>query len=105
MGSIATGDPTFCVKCKSIFNSKSKIVHEKNSEEEKAQIWYCEFCYSKNEVNLDDGEIPTQNEVNYILEGPTVVQEEKKGDSSNSKSNDTKTVIFCIDTSSSMGYI
>lgn len=63
---LATGDPTFCCNCKAVFNMHSKIEEVKGDDEK--QIWTCEFCLTKNEVNLDDEEIPKTGAVNYIVE-------------------------------------
>ena len=58
-----TGDAEFCSNCKAVYNKTSVIV-----EEEGKQIWTCEFCDTKNEVNIDEEEIPQSNEVTYLLE-------------------------------------
>ena len=40
-------------------------------------MWICEFCGERNEVNIDDEEIPKTEAINYILEAAPI--EEKKG--------------------------
>ena len=73
-GELATGDPVFCDKCKAIFNKYSKIEDNKEQEE---QIWTCEFCNSKNKVQLEPEEIPKTDAVNYILEAAAQVKDKK----------------------------
>lgn len=93
VAAVATGDPVFCEACKAVFNKDSKL-----SQELGQQIWSCEFCCKKNEVNIDDEEIPTSDAVNFILEAPAAVGDKKvqKGEKSDIS------VVFCIDTSGSM---
>ena len=59
---LATGDPCFCKGCKSIFNNLSK-----REESKEGQSWLCEFCNHKNEIDLDDEEVPQTSAVNYII--------------------------------------
>jgi len=66
---IATGDATFCKSCNSAFNFFSKI--------DDHQIWTCEFCLTKNEVDLEDEERPKSNAVNYIIEAAAQVIDKK----------------------------
>lgn len=61
---LATGDPVFCKECKAIFNVHSKIVEESKEQ----QVWQCEFCNNKNEVELEEEEIPSADTINYVLE-------------------------------------
>ena len=92
-GQIATGDPEFCQRCKAVFNQQSKIV-----EVDGHQMWECEFCNYRNEVMLDDEEIPKSLEVTYLLEAAAQVQDDKVG---GNVSQDIS-VIFCMDISGSM---
>lgn len=96
---LASGDPVFCGSCNAIFNKFSKI-----SEENGEQTWTCEFCQHKNEVVLDQNEVPTQESVNYILENEVVVEEEKGADKKMKVESDAP-IIFCLDTSGSMSAI
>ena len=36
--------------------------------EDEQQIWTCEYCNARNEVMIDDGEVPKNNEVTYMIE-------------------------------------
>lgn len=50
---IATGDAEICAQCQAVFSKFSKIVKEADN-----QIWICEYCNHRNEVMIDDEEIP-----------------------------------------------
>lgn len=69
---LATGEPYFCSSCKAVFNFHSKI----ETGEKEAQTWTCEFCNHNNEVQIDDGEKPTTNDVKYILEAASSIKVE-----------------------------
>ena len=91
---LATGDPTFCTTCRAVFNIHSKV--EEVKEEDEKQIWTCEFCCTKNVIEIDEEERPQTGAVNYIVEAAAQVQDKKalgKKDIS---------VVFCIDQSGSM---
>jgi hypothetical protein len=85
---LATGDPKFCDDCGAMFSCVSKL--EENR-------WICEFCEYSNIVNLEPEEIPTENKLTYIIQGASQATEEREGADSDI------TIIFCIDTSGSMG--
>ena len=84
---IATGDPTFCKSCNSAFNMYSQVDQD---------IWTCEFCLTKNEVDIEDEEKPKSNAVNYIIEAAAQVIDKKQAASQDIS------VVFCIDQSGSM---
>lgn len=67
-GNMATGDAEFCKHCGAVFNQTSKLY-----EQGEDQIWECEFCHTKNEVMIDEAEIPTALEMTYLLEAPAQV--------------------------------
>ena len=52
-GEVATGDAHICNSCGAVFSNVSKLSKDGNK-----QIWHCEFCNTRNEVNIDDEEIP-----------------------------------------------
>eukprot|EP01114_Cavostelium_apophysatum_P023522 TRINITY_DN888_c0_g1_i2.p1 TRINITY_DN888_c0_g1~~TRINITY_DN888_c0_g1_i2.p1 ORF type:complete len:545 (+),score=140.04 TRINITY_DN888_c0_g1_i2:103-1737(+) len=80
---ISTGDPIFCTQCNANFNVHSKI---------NGNVWKCEFCDKENEVKVDAEEVPKVDTVDYIV-----------GSVAQAKiSEDSNTVIFCIDISGSM---
>ena len=90
---MATGDPVFCKTCQAVFNKYSKTEEVK----ETGQIWSCEFCLAKNEVNIEPEECPKTEAVNYILEAAAQVIDKK----AEGKPQDIS-VVFCVDISGSM---
>ena len=62
-GEVATGDAETCKTCGGVFSKISQIVME-----DEQQIWTCEYCNARNEVMIDDGEVPKNNEVTYMIE-------------------------------------
>ena len=93
---IATGDPLFCKQCQACFNINSKIEEVKTEDGDEQQIWNCEFCLTKNEVDLEEEEKPQTKAVNYIVEAAAQVQDSKV------MGNQEISVVFCIDQSGSM---
>ena len=89
-GEIATGDAEICTKCFGVFSKLSKL-----TDEAEQQIWICEYCNTKNEVMIDDEEVPKTQEVTYLIEAAAQVQDKKLGGQDIS-------VIFCLDVSGSM---
>jgi len=92
---VASGDPVFCESCNAVFNKFSKL--EENKDQ---QVWNWEFCEHKNEVVLDEQEIPTQESINYVLE---VEENEGVEEKKVNEVNDSESpIIFCVDISGSM---
>ena len=75
-GEVATGDAHICSACSAVFSNVSKI-----TKDGETQIWNCEFCNMKNEVNIDEEEIPKSAQVTYLIEAapPKKVVEDAKG--------------------------
>ena len=67
---IVTGDAVFCEKSGAVFN-----VHSVLTESEGKQIWESEFCNHKNEVMIDEEEIPKEDAVTYIIEAAAQVED------------------------------
>ena len=64
------------------------------------QVWVCEFCGTKNEVDIVSEEIPTTGETTYLLTPPITT---KGAESATPTSGMEDTLlVFCIDTSGSM---
>ena len=60
-------------------------------------MWKCEFCGEDNKVDLEDEEIPKNEDTTFMLQpAPCTAASGKTG-------VDESLVIFCIDTSGSMG--
>lgn len=81
------GEPVVCSGCSAIFNKWSKVSDS---------IWTCEFCGKKNDVDIDDDEIPTKDTFEYVLEPAPVDNDE------DARLKDTSFVIFVVDISGSM---
>ena len=95
---LATGDPLFCTACQAIFNKFSKIEETKDPLlGEPQQIWSCEFCLTKNKVQMEPEELPKTAAVNFILEAAAQIQDKKL----QGKPQDVS-VVFCVDISGSM---
>lgn len=92
---LATGDPYFCKKCGSLFNSSSVLIRSDNFS-----IWTCEFCSVENSLSIEEEERPKHLELTYLLEGPQAKAEEPRPEEN---LGDTTSIIFCIDYSGSMG--
>ena len=60
-----TGDAVFCSKCNAVFNKSSALIEEGANNQ---QIWICEFCNQRNEVDIGPEEIPQSTEATYLLE-------------------------------------
>ena len=73
------------------------IISQSSSFYANEKIWICEFCQTRNNINIDKEEIPKKDTVNYILEIENAKEEAKL------KSTDDVSLVFCIDTSGSMG--
>jgi hypothetical protein len=56
-------------------------------------VWPCEFCLAENHVNIDDNEIPTSDDVEFLIE-PAKFKAKSVEDES--------IIVFCIDISGSM---
>jgi Mg-chelatase subunit ChlD len=94
---VFTGDPIFCSNCKAVLNVYSQIT---NPEDEKEQLWTCEFCGYPNKIQIESEDQPKKDEVTYILKVAPIKEEKKK---EGSKVNEErKTIIFCVDISGSM---
>ncbi|CAI2360406.1 unnamed protein product [Moneuplotes crassus] len=109
-----TGDPVFCTNCSAVLNVHSHLEQpEGEGDDNESRVWICEFCNNKNEINLDEHEVPDkergESNLNYILEMPEgeaneyKQDEEVKGSAATSIDDASETpLIFCIDMSSSM---
>ena len=97
-GELATGDPVFCKSCQAAFNKYSKVEEQKDLfTGEARQVWNCEFCLTKNDVQLEPEEMPKTEAVNYIVEAAAQVHDKKL----QGKPADVS-VVFCVDISGSM---
>jgi len=88
---IATGEPIACKGCSAVLTCFSSV-----ESEEADKLWKCEFCGCPNKLVLDAGQVPTSDQVTYVLD-PAAEEVEVQADS------DSTTCIFAIDASGSMG--
>ncbi|XP_053396238.1 uncharacterized protein LOC123552632 [Mercenaria mercenaria] len=85
------GDPQNCSSCGAILSKISKL--DILADE---KVWTCEYCETRNVVDIEEEEIPREPDVTFMLEpalsttasGPTGLDE--------------SLVIFCVDVSGSM---
>lgn len=89
------GDPIKCNHCEAILSKISTVSDESHLDGKR--VWKCEFCNFENRIFVDNNEIPSNEEVTYILEpAPT------RDNELSSLNTDSKYLIYCIDISGSM---
>ena len=66
------------------------------------QVWICEFCGTKNDVDLVPEEIPTKEEVTYLSPPASYKSGERKGLATPTSGIEESVLVFCIDISGSM---
>ncbi|KAK3097067.1 hypothetical protein FSP39_006081 [Pinctada imbricata] len=86
-----TGDPVHCFSCGAVLSSISRIQNEGDNK-----VWICEFCETKNILEIEVEEIPKNNDVTFMLE-PSL-----STSTSGPTGLDESLVIFCVDISGSM---
>ena len=64
-----------------------------------SQVWICEFCGTKNTIEIAAEEIPKEGEILYLQQPQ---QSSKHATLVSGITNDS-IVVFCVDTSGSMG--
>lgn len=105
---LATGDPVRCKQCSAVFcasDGPSLVKVEKDGEE--VREWTCKYCGCKQEIDIDDAEIPTSNVSEYVL-APSADPERAEGADSAAAAagapadSDDAYVVFCVDVSGSM---
>ena len=84
---LVAGDPIFCIACRAVFSSHSKVVESSGS-------WLCEFCNTSNVLGEEANEDKPKSEtVEYLLE-PAPAR--------TSSDLNSQIVIFAVDISGSM---
>lgn len=66
---------------------------------ENDKVWVCEFCSHHNVIQVEQEEIPKDEDIIYMLKSAQQIQGEKVN--KNDKQKDVS-IIFCIDNSGSM---
>ena len=64
-----------------------------------SQVWICEFCGTKNTIEIEVGEIPKEGDILYLQQRKHL----SKHDTLVSGITKDSIVVFCVDTSGSMG--
>lgn len=64
-------------------------------------MWVCEFCGTKNEVDIVAEEMPTSEETTYLLTPP--ITSTGANSATSTAGIEQSLLVFCIDTSGSMG--
>lgn len=90
---LATGEAIKCSQCAAVLSATSRV----KSDDAGTKLWRCEFCNTKNELEVEDDELPSatsegKDYFDYLLE---------PAEQSGGKQDDSL-VIFCVDTSGSM---
>lgn len=86
------GDPVYCEDCRAIASHLSKIQTEENQEAK----WQCEFCSKSNTVDIEQTDLPKQEDATYLISPAPVVH------GSDMSGVDDSIVIFVVDISGSM---
>ena len=89
-----TGDAIVCTQCQAVLSHLSHLVEK---PDDASKLWTCEFCSHTNTVDLVADEIPTEDDVTYLLEPASIAAE-----GTATGSGDDNLVVFCIDVSGSM---
>lgn len=89
--SMHAGDPQVCEGCSAILSKISKVTTEGEQK-----FWDCEFCEHRNLVDIENEEIPTDEDVTFMLEPALSTT------ASGPSGLDEALVVFCVDTSGSM---
>ncbi|CAF0934799.1 unnamed protein product [Adineta ricciae] len=90
------GDPVYCIECQAITSHLSQIQIEKSNSDETESKWHCEFCPHVNTVDIEQSDIPKQEDATYLLTPAPVVH------GSDMTGVDDSMVFFLIDISGSM---
>lgn len=85
------GDPIKCQNCDAYLSNLSKV------EGDDDKLWKCEFCSFENHLQIENEEIPTNDDVTYMLEPAIGIQSATSTQEINSEY-----VVYCIDISGSM---
>ncbi|KAH3747910.1 hypothetical protein DPMN_182345 [Dreissena polymorpha] len=87
------GDPQPCSSCGAILSNISKL---ETQEGDGNEVWTCEFCSTRNIVDIVPEEIPAQADVTFMLEPALSTM------TSGPTGQDESLVVFCVDVSGSM---
>jgi hypothetical protein len=97
--SMQTGDAIKCQNCEAYLSQISKLEVVSNPDGsiiDGQKLWKCEFCNYKNNLKIDDEEIPTSDDVVYMLQPAPGIQCKTVA------IDHSEYVVYCIDVSGSM---
>ncbi|ESO94915.1 hypothetical protein LOTGIDRAFT_239470 [Lottia gigantea] len=77
--------------CPAVMSNISKLTSGMSGK-----VWVCEFCGTNNEVDVEEGEIPKDDDVTFLLEASPAAE------AAGPSGVDESIVVFCIDVSGSM---
>lgn len=86
------GEAILCSKCSAVLSKHSKLA---DLNDDKKKLWICEFCNYENKILIHLDEIPSQEEITYLLESNNQTL-------ATNNSFDSTYVVYCIDISGSM---
>lgn len=97
---VHTGDAVVCSNeaCTAILSHISQLKESDDPLNDDTKVWVCEFCATRNEVDIVPEEKPTKEDTTFMISAPTVVGVAGGG----AKGVDDALVVFCIDVSGSM---
>ncbi|CAF0741925.1 unnamed protein product [Adineta steineri] len=98
-GEMHAGDPVYCTECTAIASHLSKIQVDKKgstTSNDTESKWRCEFCPYNNIVDIEQADLPKQEDATYLLSPAPVVH------GSDMSGIDDSIVFFLIDISGSM---
>ncbi|XP_071833033.1 circularly permutated Ras protein 1-like [Apostichopus japonicus] len=96
-----TGDAVSCCQCPAILSHVSTVTPSSSGDTSK-QTWMCDFCDTKNEVDVSDEEIPKESQVDFLVEASSEQGTEVTLETDKPVSQ-AGVVIYCIDVSTSIG--
>ncbi|KAL4233133.1 hypothetical protein ACF0H5_007818 [Mactra antiquata] len=85
------GDPQSCTQCGAILSALSEL-----KQEDDTKVWCCEFCDTRNILDIEDEEKPNNSDVTFMLEPALSTS------ASGPSGLDESLVVFCVDVSGSM---
>jgi hypothetical protein len=86
------GDPVYCTSCDVIVSKLSEI----QKVDDQDSTWTCEFCSNTNRVDIEEADLPKQEDATYLISPAPVVH------GSDMTGVDDSMVFFIIDVSGSM---
>lgn len=102
LGEMHAGDPVYCGDCAAIASHLSQIetgkkdTEDNRGSDEPNSTWRCEFCLKANQVDIEQSDLPKQEDATYLIEPAPVVH------GSDMTGIDDSMVFFLIDISGSM---